>query len=209
MRMSKSSIYVLLIAAGTMLFSCKAKDEYQGTEYAPNMYHSVPYEPLTQITNEEEGNIISNREDGKGEYYNSNPNNPHKMNMREPVANTVKRSGTGFLPYKLPKDSLDLAASILENPYEASEAIIGEGKTLYTTYCSACHGDTGQGDGEVGKVLKGVPSYSVGRVSEVSQGHVFHVITHGKGRMGAHGSQVDISDRWKIARYVQTLQNQN
>ena len=35
----------------------------------------------------------------------------------------------------------------------------------------------------------------------------FHVITHGKGRMYPHGSQVNPEERWKIAMYVATLQN--
>ena len=34
------------------------------------------------------------------------------------------------------------------------------------------------------------------------------VITHGKGRMWGHGSQISIEDRWKIVKYVQTLQKQ-
>jgi hypothetical protein len=40
----------------------------------------------------------------------------------------------------------------------------------------------------------------------ISEGHIFHVITHGKGLMWAHGSQISVEDRWKIARYVKTLQ---
>src|SRR5690606_4560616 len=78
-----------------LIWSCKAKNDYPGLEYAPNMYHSVPYEPLKQITNEDEGKWLSNREDGKGEYYNSNIHNPHNMNMREPVPGTVKRTADG------------------------------------------------------------------------------------------------------------------
>ena len=41
---------------------------------------------------------------------------------------------------------------------------------------------------------------------EISEGHIFHVITYGKGLMGAHGSQVSPDDRWRIARYVKELQ---
>jgi hypothetical protein len=45
--MNKSNIHhILLIVLGISLWSCKAKDDFQGLEYAPNMYHSVPYEGL-------------------------------------------------------------------------------------------------------------------------------------------------------------------
>jgi hypothetical protein len=54
------------------------------------------------------GKWLSNREDGLGEYYNTNPNNPYMMNMREPVANTVKRSCKWILlPYRIHKDSAE------------------------------------------------------------------------------------------------------
>jgi len=208
--MIKGNIHhILLILLGISLWSCKAKDDFQGLEYAPNMYHSVPYEGLTQITNEDEGQWLSNREDGLGEFYNSNPNNPHNMNMREPVANTVKRVEGGYLPYRVHKDSAELAGRVVFNPLDSTADIVSEGKTLYEIYCVSCHGDNGQGDGPVGKVFLGVPAYNVGRVKDLPEGQIFHTITHGRGRMMPHGSQVSVEERWKITRYVQVLQNQN
>lgn len=208
--MNKSNIHhILLILLGISLWSCKAKNDFQGLEYAPNMYHSVPYEGLSQITNEDEGRWLSNREDGLGEYYNSNPNNPSLMNMREPVANTVKRSEAGYLPYRIHKDSADYAGRVLVNPLDSTATIVEEGKVLFNIYCASCHGEAGQGDGLVGKVFLGVPAYNVGRVKELPGGQIFHTITHGRGRMMAHGSQVSVEERWKITRYVQVLQNQN
>lgn len=208
--MNKSNIHhILLILLGISLWSCKAKNDFQGLEYAPNMYHSVPYEGLSQITDENEGQWLSNREDGLGEFYNSNPNNPNLMNMREPVANTVKRSEAGYLPYRIHKDSADYAGRVLVNPLDSTAAIVEEGKALFNIYCVTCHGETGQGDGLVGKVFLGVPAYNVGRVKELPGGQIFHTITYGRGRMMAHGSQVSVEERWKITRYVQVLQNQN
>ncbi len=208
--MIKSNIHhILLIVLGISLWSCKAKDDFQGLEYAPNMYHSVPYEGLSQITNENEGKWLSNREDGLGEFYNSNPNNPHMMNMREPVPNTVKRSENGYLPYRIHKDSAELAGRVIFNPLDSTAEVVAEGKELYAIYCMPCHGANGQGDGEVGKVFLGVPAYNVGRVKELPEGQIFHTITYGRGRMGAHGSQVSVDERWRITRYVQVLQNQN
>jgi len=208
--MNKSNIHhILLIALGISLWSCKAKNDFPGLEYAPNMYHSVPYEGLSQIMDESEGQWLSNREDGLGEYYNTNPNNPYEMNMREPVPNTVKRTENGYLPYRIPKDSAELAGRVLTNPLDSTAEVVAEGKALFTIYCMACHGESGQGDGPVGKVFLGVPAYNVGRVKELPQGQIFHTITNGRGRMMSHASQVAVEDRWKIARYVQVLQNQN
>lgn len=202
MKISFSKILVLSIAG--ILASCVAKDDFTGYEYAPQMYHSVPYEQLSQITDKEAGRWLTSRE-GDAEFYNSNPNNAHGMTMRKPVAGTVRRGK--FLPYRIHKDSLEAAAKV-KSPYVDSDEILSEGKVLYSRYCQHCHGAKGQGDGLVGKIFKGVPVYSSAALKDLSEGHIFHVITHGKGRMGAHGSQVGVEDRWKIVKFVQTLQKQ-
>ena len=138
------------------------------------------------------------------------------MNMREPAANTVKRTAQGWLPYRIPKDSLALAARTLKNPLDSTAAIVGEGKVLYEMYCDHCHGPKGAGDGKVAAGVtiegvqkgnyNGVPDYKSAGLINITEGHIFHVITHGKGLMWAHGSQVSPEDRWKIAKYVKTLQ---
>ncbi len=200
-----------LVAISLMwvMVSCMgAGTDDTGTEYAPNMYHAVPYEPLKQIKDKSAGDWVSSIEDGVGEYYSSNPNNPYEMNMREPVPNTVRRSDQGYLPYRIPKDSIELAARVLRNPLDSTEAIISQGKALYTRMCRHCHGDQGMGDGPVGKVFLGVTPYTSRSVKDKPAGHIFHVITHGKGRMASHASQLGEDDRWKIVRYVQVLQNQ-
>ena len=205
MKLSHNYLFIIFLS---FLFACSAKNDYPGMEYAPNMYHAVPYEPLIQITEEDAGAWVDSDDDPYGEYYSSNPYNPHNMNMRVPPANTVKRTESGWLPYHIPKDSVDMAARLLTNPLDSTEQVVARGKELYEVFCIACHGPTGHGDGLVGKVMLGVPSYNVGRVKEVNGGHIFHVITMGKGRMYPHGSQIDPMERWKIVRYVQTLQNQ-
>jgi mono/diheme cytochrome c family protein len=199
---------IVIIGVFQIMLSCTAKNDNPGLEYAPNMYHSVPYEGLSQITDEDEGKWLSNREDGKGEYYNTNTNNPHLMNMREPVPGTVRREKGGYLPYRIPKDSVLLAGRVLTNPLDSSSAVLAEGNELYLRFCSHCHGETGQADGLVGNVFLGVPSYNVGRVKDIPEGEIYHVISLGKGRMMAHGSQLSAEERWKIVRYVQVLQNQ-
>ena len=194
----------LALAVG--LIGCKSEGDNQGLEYAPNMYHSVAYEPLKQIKDKESGLWVNSQEESIGEYYSSNPNNPNEMNMREPVANTVRRGE--FLPYRIPKDSIELAARVLSNPLDSTAAVLAEGKRLYGIFCSHCHGVNGTTPGLVGEKYAGVPSYTSVAVKNLNEGHIFHVITHGRGRMYPHGSQLGIKERWQVVRYVQTLQRQ-
>ena len=178
----------LLAVAGTALVSCSGAGDGRGTEYAPDMYTSPAVEPLRQT----EANAFNFREGG--------------TNLRYPVAGTIARGKMAYYTH-FSKDSLAEAAAALKNPLPMTEQNLAEGKVLYMRFCQPCHGDTGKGDGLVGQKYKGVANFQAGNVKGASQGHIFHVITHGKGRMYPHGSQVNPEERWKIALFVATLQN--
>jgi mono/diheme cytochrome c family protein len=212
--------YTLVLGlAAILLVSCKAGGDNPGLEYSPNMYHSVAYEPYTQITDPDAGRWLTSieYEDGHAEFYNSNGLNPYRMNMRLPAPNTVSRNKFGTLPYRLPKDSLEIAAKMV-SPFEGidNKQLLDEGKALYISYCNHCHGPKGEGDGKVatGVTVDGVERSAYAGVAnlkgdaykDITEGHIFHVITAGKGLMAPHGSQISPEDRWKIARYVKTLQ---
>ncbi|MBX2967146.1 MAG: cytochrome c [Cyclobacteriaceae bacterium] len=216
MRVTASLCIGLVVA--TLLAGCRAGGDSPGLEYAPNMYHSVAYEPYTQITNLDAGRWLTSieYEDGHAEFYNSNNLNPFKMNMRMPPANTVSRNKLGLLPYRLHKDSLE-SASKLVSPYEGSvDAILADGKALYTMYCTHCHGAKGEGDGKVAtgvtvdgverSMYAGVANLKGDAYKDITEGYIFHVITVGKGLMAPHGSQISQEDRWKISHYVKALQ---
>jgi len=211
MKILYKSVLVFSVSLMISFTSCKHNPNDPGTEYAPQMYHSHAYEPLTQIV------------DKDYEYYNSLPyndyNGAYNMNMKEPVKGTVKFNGynpkigankvSNLMIYNnLTENDFELAGNTLVNPIPKSDIVLEEGKALYSRYCQHCHGETGQGDGLVGKVFKGVPAYNKGQVKLDKEGNIFHVITFGRNRMKSHASQVSVSDRWKIVHYVQQLQNQ-
>ncbi|XOV95102.1 MAG: c-type cytochrome [Bacteroidota bacterium] len=204
--MQKGVQIILIVVVSIMLASCAAGVDNPGIEYAPQMYHSTPYEPLSQVQDKSMGTWLdSNPEDGHGEFYNSNPYNPYGMTMLEPVANTIKR---GSLPSHIAPDDFETAAAELINPLDSTKEVVAEGKALYERFCIHCHGAKGQGDGLVGQVFLGVTAYTSATVVDKPGGHLFWVITNGKGRMGSHASQLSEEERWKIVRYVQVLQKQ-
>jgi mono/diheme cytochrome c family protein len=210
------------LSAVIFMAACKASGDYQGLEYAPNMYHSVAYEPLSQITSKEYGVLTNSLNNGRGEFYNSNPYNqykPYNMNLMLPPPHTVRRSASGWLPYRGINDTTSLRmANKLVSPYvaDSSKAILTQGKIAYEMYCQHCHGAKAGGDGKVAAGVKidgvehsvypGVANLQGDAYRDITEGHIFHVITYGKGLMGSHGSQVSEEDRWKIAKYVKQLQ---
>ena len=184
-----------LLFVGT---SCEDDHNDTGREYAPQMYDAVGYEPYKQIR--------------------PNTVNPYGLNMRDPAQGTVSRPNyhttfgngdsttTDLMIYNIPKDSIGLAERILVNPVPETAKNLEEGKLLYGRFCIHCHGEGGKGDGLVGKQYKGVPSYSADAYKTMNSGHIYHVITHGKGRMWPHGSQMTPEERWKIVQFVHKLQ---
>ena len=195
--------FVLLAGVVAGLMSCGSDPNDTGTEFAPNMYHSVGYEPMSQSQGD------------------SNTINPLGMNMRLPVKGTVSRKRyTGsdslkqaFLAQEMiaktiPNDSISYSEKSLYNPIAATPENIEAGKTQYERFCQHCHGEAGKGDGLVAKAYKGVPVYSSDALKTMNDGHIYHVITHGKGRMWPHGSQISSENRWKIVLYVKKIKKQ-
>lgn len=200
---------VLAIGVALVLVGCAAKGDFAGREYAPNMYHSVAYEPLSQITDENAGAFVNSLDNRTGEFFNSNKFNPNRMNMREPAPNTVKRNKYGWLPYRLnavPKDSIPFITAGIVSPLDSTAAIIADGKALYDIYCKHCHGAKGTADGKVSDKFGGVANLKGDAYKNITEAHIFHVITKGAGLMQPHGSQVNPDERWKIAKYVKALQ---
>jgi mono/diheme cytochrome c family protein len=214
----KNKLTVLYVGLAILTLSCGRDPNDQGVEYAPNMYHPVAFEPLKQIKSEQDEGKKILTEGKSDDYESSNSYNPYGMTMRQPVRGTIARRnyrtvfGEGdstvsdLMVYNIHRDSIQIAERTLKNPVPANEETLAEGKVLYSRYCQHCHGENGKGDGLVGKQYKGVPSYSVGNYKTMNSGHIFHVITHGKGRMWPHGSQMNPEERWKIVHYVHELQ---
>lgn len=184
----KYGLSVASLALSVGLASCSPDANDPGVEYAPEMYESIPYEPLRQLT--------------------YNKVNSFGINERTPAQGTVPRGKLAYFDH-IPKDSVDIASRVLHNPYAYTKANIEEGQTLFTRYCQHCHGEKGDGQGPVGMKFKGVPNYSTGAYKTMNDGHIYHVIEWGRNRMMPHGSQVNPEERWKIAMYVHVLQINN
>lgn len=189
--------FVILLVLSVAVMSCD-RTQRTGWEFAPNMYNSVGYEPLTQI--------------------NKNNINPNGMNMRQPVEGTVSRRNyqTSFekgdssvvndlMIYNIGRNDVEASESLV-NPIPLSDAVLAKGEVLYKRNCSHCHGATGEGEGKVAEIYGGVPIYSSDAYKNLSPGRIYFAITHGKGRMWSHAAQVNPEERWEIVHYVQTLQ---
>lgn len=174
---------VALVGVSTLATSCfnKEKPNYQ---LFPDMYESVAYETYA------ESDAFNNG-----------------ITAQKPVEGTIPR---GFEPeeYDNTPESLAKAKLELVSPLQnISESDLNEAKALYTIYCAICHGDKGDGKGNLVKREKilGVPSYAD---RELTEGGIYHVITHGLNSMGSHKNQMSQHERWLVTHYVIKLNSE-
>lgn len=183
--MKKIYQFLFLAIPALTLFSCgKTDPNSPGTEFMPDMYRSTSYESNSKNT------LFAD-----------------SMTNRTPVSGTI---AIGHMPYPYQNDSLgyELAGRWLRNPFGASVENIETGKVLYGKFCVHCHGEGGEGDGHmvaIGKYPAPPPSYK-GALKNLPEGKMMHTLQYGKNMMGSHASQLSSEERWKIIRYVQTLQ---
>jgi mono/diheme cytochrome c family protein len=147
------------------------------------MYESVGYEPYAEsaaFANGKEGQI--------------------------PAKGSIPR---GFTPYEYANTTEDYnrAKAELKSPLDSTQVDLAKGEALFTVYCAICHGDKGDGKGNLAKREKfaGVPNY---KDRQITEGSIFHVETYGLNMMGSHANQLSQEERWQVAHYVMKLKSE-
>lgn len=174
---------VALVGVSTLATSCfnKEKPNYQ---LFPNMYESVAYETYS------ESDAFKNGKEGQ-----------------LPAEGSIPR---GFEPegYDNTPEGLALAKANLKSPLDSlTDKDMDKAKALFNIYCAICHGETGDGKGNLVKREKflGVPSYAE---RELTEGGIYHVVTHGLNSMGSHKNQMTQHERWLVSAYVLKLKSE-
>lgn len=201
-------------AAAIILQGCTAGGNNPGVEYAPDMYVSKGYEPMTQLQEKEfkilgvSGKEVFLTKDGK--------------TMREPVKGTIPRdmafeAGSiqvnNYLAMQYEFENTpagkDSAIRMLKNPVPLTEASLANGKRLFNINCSPCHGLDGLGTGPVSAKFppKNIPSYKSARIQGLAEGGMYHSITYGINLMGSYASVLTPQQRWEVIHYVNYLKN--
>jgi len=135
------------------------------------------------------------------------PLSPTGSAMRLPPEGAIP---VDWEPYTITNEQADELASKLPNPLAPTSEVLSTGRKYYGIFCVACHGEKGDGMGEVIKAKAGMPMppslYSDKMVKEWTDGRIFHVITVGQGNMPPYAARIDADKRWAIIHYVRALQ---
>ena len=103
------------------------------------------------------------------------------------------------------------------NPVEATPAALLKGRALYQKHCASCHGDKGKGDGpaESYEIEPATDLTDAALQERLTDGEILWKITTGL-KSGTDVIMPGIvqrvpaeEDRWKLVRFMRTLQNKN
>jgi mono/diheme cytochrome c family protein len=110
-------------------------------------------------------------------------------------------------PEKAPAESKVPAEDAAKsNPVKPTPESIAKGKKMYTIDCAVCHGDKGDGKGDMASDVKNIPDFTApDALKDRTDGRLFYVIRKGKGDMPPEGDRAKDDDIWNLVNYVRSL----
>jgi mono/diheme cytochrome c family protein len=97
-------------------------------------------------------------------------------------------------------------AKQLQNPVKTDGRTVERGSQLFHLHCVGCHGDSGVGDGRMGKVLGYKPAdLTLEKLAQQTDGEIFWKISKGREPMPTWEKQLNARERWDLVSYIRTL----
>jgi mono/diheme cytochrome c family protein len=99
------------------------------------------------------------------------------------------------------------AAKQVKNPVPVNPESLAAGAQLYHENCAPCHGDTGKGDGDTGKIIKKKPANFTDEkmMSAETDGSIFWKMGEGRGPMPSWKDELSDKERWQLVIYIRKL----
>lgn len=202
------------VAVAILMSACGRSPKETGRAYMPDMTYSNAYETYS----------ASEIKSADG----------FDMSARKPVEGTIPR---GWIPtdekvktneaYLLSymaknhfdvhnpdkwQENYDKAGALIKDPIGYSDESLAEGKRLYEINCKVCHGEKGEGNGQIVELPNGQdgpytarpPKYA-DRLPTIKDGNMFYSVSYGKGMMGGYGYQLNVKERWEVIHYIKSL----
>ena len=95
------------------------------------------------------------------------------------------------------------------NPVKPTSESLAMGKKYYGYDCAMCHGNNGDGKGEVALSEK----FKIGDFTDPTtlkgrtDGELFYIIKNGRGQMPPEGDRVKPTELWNMVNYIRSLSN--
>lgn len=96
----------------------------------------------------------------------------------------------------------------LENPLEATELAIAEGRDHFADHCAICHANNGSGETEINAGLyPPAPDMRTRVTQDLTDGEIFYIIRNGVRFTGMPGWGGEDEENWKLVLFIRHLPN--
>ncbi len=103
--------------------------------------------------------------------------------------------------YKIPPEAAQKA-----NPVKPTPESLAKGKKMYAIDCAMCHGEKGDGKGDMASDIKNVTDFTnPDALKNRTDGELFYIIRKGKGEMPPEGDRVKDEEVWNIVNYIRAF----
>jgi mono/diheme cytochrome c family protein len=94
-----------------------------------------------------------------------------------------------------------------KNPQKFTTVSVERGKKIYATQCAMCHGEKGDGKGDLaGEMKTKLPDFTQpGALEKFTDGELFAMIGNGSFPMPAQGARMKDYRKWQLVNYMRAL----
>ena len=92
------------------------------------------------------------------------------------------------------------------NPVKPTPESLAKGKKTYAIDCAMCHGENGDGKGDMAADMKNVTDFTApDALKNRTDGELFSIMRKGKGDMPPEGDRAKNDDIWNLVNYIRSL----
>jgi mono/diheme cytochrome c family protein len=92
------------------------------------------------------------------------------------------------------------------NPVKPTPESLAKAKKTYAIDCAMCHGENGDGKGDLAADLKNITDFTKpDALKDKTDGELFHIIRKGKGEMPPEGDRAKNDEVWSLVNYVRAF----
>lgn len=103
--------------------------------------------------------------------------------------------------YKIPAEDAKQV-----NPVKPSPDSLARGKKTYGIDCAMCHGENGDGKGDLAADLKNVTDFTKpDAMKDRTDGELSYIIRKGKGEMPPEGDRAKNEEVWNLVNYIRSF----
>lgn len=127
-----------------------------------------------------------------------------KKGETQPSAASSTQAATASSPHNYVISPEDSAR---KNPIKFTDASVSRGKKVFNTQCALCHGEKGDGKGDLAKEMAlTLPDFTQpGSLAKRTDGDLFAIVGTGKDPMPSQKGRMTDSQLWNLVNYLRAL----